>query len=74
MKKLLSIASFLILAFGFMYISWHVGRAYAKADNQEVTIILQDIEDCKVHKALIFELVEPSGKYEIHTKYEEYSN
>ena len=67
MRNILSIASYVILAFGFFYMSWQVGRAYAAAENAET-------EDCAVYIELIDELAQLSGNYEIHTKYKEYQD
>jgi len=58
MTRILTIATYLIFAFGFVYISWQLGRAFAMSEEQQVTIVLQDTQ-CWVYKALIDELVEP---------------
>ena len=71
MRRILTIATYLILVFGFVYISWQLGRAFAMSEDQEVTIVLQDSE-CWVYKALIDELMEPGGKGELNAKYNEY--
>ena len=57
MRRILTIATYVILAFGFVYMSWQLGRAFAMSEEQEVTIVLQDTE-CWVYKALIDELIE----------------
>jgi hypothetical protein len=54
MTRALSIVSYLILAFGFLYISWHLGRSFERGElntvlripgHEYVSIINEDNEE-----------------------------
>ena len=74
MVKILSILSFLILAIGFMYMSFQVGRYFAKQSEVPIVLNLSDSNDCAVYKELVHELIEPTDRIEIINDYKEYTN
>lgn len=69
MKNWMIIVFFFV---AFMWLSFQLGRSFADTGQPDI-IVLSDTADCQVHKALIFELVEPSGRYVMDTKYKEFN-
>ena len=80
--------SYLILVFGFFYMSWHFGRAYekgtfdyvdaaasGKVEQQEYCRqVREEIQDYKrVYKEVLKELEEPTPKSEWDRKYMEFT-
>ena len=72
---------YLILVFGFFYMSWHFGRAYEKGTFDYVAVDASaqvsesaNCEDAhKVYKEVLRELDSPTPRSEWNTKYMEFS-
>lgn len=75
---------YLILVFGFFYMSWHFGRAYEKGAFDYVTVdasaevsdkaICEDArKEIEVYKEVLRELDNPTPRSEWNTKYMEFS-
>ena len=78
--------SYMILVFGFFYMSWHFGRAYEKGTFDHVTVVnaseqatdckevRQEIRDYKrVYQEVLKELDEPTPKADLNNKYMEFT-
>ena len=75
---------YLILVFGFFYMSWHFGRAYEKgafdyvvvdasAEIQEGVSCENAQKEIEVYKEVLRELDNPTPRSEWNTKYMEFS-
>ena len=80
--------SYMILVFGFFYVSWHFGRAYEKGTFDHVAVvnagqveqaancreIREEIQDYKrVYEEVLRELDESAPKSDWNTKYMEFT-
>ena len=74
--------SYMILVFGFFYMSWHFGRAYEKGTfdyveagvSAEVEQVLEEIQDYKrVYQEVLKELDETTPKADLNNKYMEFT-
>ena len=78
--------SYMILVFGFFYMSWHFGRAYEKGTFDHVAVVnasgqatdckevRQEIQDYKrVYQEVLRELDEPTPKADLNNKYMEFT-
>jgi len=78
--------SYMILVFGFFYMSWHFGRAYEKGsfDDPMVTTCTEQSFDCRearmeiedykrVYEEVLRELDEPTPKSDWNNKYMEFT-
>ncbi len=80
--------SYVVLVFGFLYLTWHMGRAFERAGAKEVTVTscttMQDEIDChaiqmeindykRVYEEVLDELREPAPKSEWNNKYMEFT-
>lgn len=88
MSSIFRYTSYMILVFGFFYMSWHFGRAYEKGSFDDVTIatcreadesfdcreVRMEIEDYKrVYEEVLRELNEPTPKSDWNNKYMEFT-
>jgi len=80
--------SYMILVFGFFYMSWHFGRAYEKGSFYDVMVAnaeqMKEISDCKemrtqirdykrVYEEVLRELDESMPKSDWNNKYMEFT-
>ncbi len=80
--------SYAVLVFGFIYITWHMGRAFERAGAEEVIVTscrtVEDNLDChaiqmevkdykRVYEEVLHELEEPTHKNEWNNKYMEFT-
>ncbi|GJM14822.1 MAG: hypothetical protein DHS20C13_01490 [Thermodesulfobacteriota bacterium] len=78
--------SYMILVFGFFYMSWHFGRAYEKGAFDHVAVVSaseqatdckevrQEIQDYKrVYQEVLKELDEPTPKADLNNRYMEFT-
>ena len=80
--------SYMILVFGFFYMSWHFGRAYEKESFDDVMAVnsseVQESSDCReirmeiedykrVYEEVLRELGEPTPKADWNNKYMEFT-
>ena len=88
MSSIFRYTSYMILVFGFFYMSWHFGRAYEKGSFDDVAIatcreadesfdcreVRMEIEDYKrVYEEVLRELNEPTPKSDWNNKYMEFT-
>ncbi len=79
---------YMVLVFGFLYMSWHFGRAYEKGSFDDVMVttcreahesfdcreVKMEIEDYKrVYEEVLRELDEPTQKSDWNNKYMEFT-
>lgn len=81
--------SYMILVFGFFYMSWHFGRAYEKGTFDHVAVVsaseqIEQASDCKqireeiqdykrIYQEVLKELEEPTQKADLNNKYLEFT-
>lgn len=73
--------SYMILVFGFFYMSWHFGRAYEKGSfeyiavnaSAEVRESTSCEEEIKVYQEVLNELDDPTPKSDWNNKYMEFT-
>lgn len=88
MSSIFRYTSYMILVFGFFYMSWHFGRAYEKGSFDDVTVttcreadesfdcreVRMEIEGYKrVYEEVLRELNEPTPKSDWNNKYMEFT-
>ena len=88
MSSIFRYTSYMILVFGFFYMSWHFGRAYEKGSFDNVVVItsgeMQGSIDCsevqmkiedykRVYEEVLRELDEPTPKSDWNNKYMEFT-
>lgn len=80
--------SYMVLVFGFFYVSWHFGRAYEKGTFDQVAVVsaaqVESISDCRevredikdykrVYEEVLRELDEPTPTSDFNNKYMEFT-
>ena len=80
--------SYMVLVFGFLYVSWHFGRAYEKGTFDHVAVAragqVESVSDCRearediqdykrVYEEVLRELDEPTPKADLNNKYMEFT-
>lgn len=88
LSSILRYTSYMILVFGFFYMSWHFGRAYEKGtfDYVEASVsaeveqaeycrqVREEIQDYKrVYQEVLKELDETTPKADLNNKYMEFT-
>ncbi len=88
MKKLLSWSGMGLMVFGFLYMTWHMGRAYETSRADEMTITsceaIEDSIDCselrmevedfkRIYEEVLREVNTPGSKDYWNGKYREYA-
>ena len=80
--KLFRYGSYFFLIFGFLYVSWHMGRAFEKdgAWGQHEEAQVRTVQACpevdelkRVYEEVLRELEEPTPKSEWNTRYMEFT-
>ena len=76
--------SYMVLVFGFLYISWHMGRAFERADGGVSAVESAKVADCRemrdeiegyrrVYEEVLQELRDPAPAEHWNTKYLEFT-
>lgn len=88
LSSILRYTSYMILVFGFFYMSWHFGRAYEKGSLDYVVVntsgvvehaadcreVQEEIQDYKrVYQEVLRELDESTPKADLNNKYMEFT-
>ncbi|MEM7009240.1 MAG: hypothetical protein AAF462_08925 [Thermodesulfobacteriota bacterium] len=81
LSSILRYTGYLILVFGFFYMSWHFGRAYEKGNFDfhiaDASAQVKDGASCedakRVYQEVLNELDSPSPKSDWNTKYMEFT-
>jgi hypothetical protein len=74
-SKIFKYGSYMVLIFGFLYVSWHLGRSFEKtgAEGTAVTACAE-VDDLKrVYEEVLRELEEPTPKSHWNNRYMEFT-
>lgn len=81
LSRLFKYGSYFVLIFGFLYVSWHLGRAFEKdgawvedARAVRTAQACPEVDELKrVYEEVLRELEEPTPKSEWNTRYMEFT-
>jgi len=74
-SRVFKYGSYMVLIFGFLYVSWHLGRSFEKAGAEQTAVAAcAEVDDLKrVYEEVLRELEEPAPKSHWNNRYMEFT-